>query len=97
MKTVIAAGLALSLAAAPIHARADGGQIAAGIIGGLAAGAIIGSMVRPPPPVYYAPAPVYAAPPPVYVAPPTCYFAPGAPVWDQWRGIWVRPQVQVCN
>jgi hypothetical protein len=54
-------------------------------------------MVRPPPPVYYAPAPVYAAPPPVYVAPPTCYFAPGAPVWDQWRGIWVRPQVQVCN
>jgi hypothetical protein len=97
MKTVLAAGLALSLAAAPIQARADGGQIAAGIIGGLAAGAIIGSMVRPPPPVYYAPAPVYAAPPPVYVAPPTCYFAPGAPVWDQWRGIWVRPQVQVCN
>jgi hypothetical protein len=98
MKTVIAAGLALSLAAAPIQARADGGQIAAGIIGGLAAGAIIGSMVRPPPPVYYAPAPVYAAPPPVYVAPPpTCYFAPGAPVWDQWRGIWVRPQVRVCN
>ena len=42
------------------------------------------SVAPPPPPVYYAPAP-------------TCYFAPGAPVWDQWRGIWVRPQVRVCN
>jgi hypothetical protein len=45
------------------------------------------------------PAPVYAPPPPpVYIAPaPTCYYAPGAPMWDQWRGVWVRPQVQVCN
>ena len=83
MKTVIGVGLALSLLAAPIQARAENGQIAAGILGGLAAGAIIGSAVRPPPPVYY--------------APPTCYYAPGAPVWDQWRGIWVRPQVRVCN
>ena len=89
MKTLIGMGLALSLVAAPIQARAEGGQIAAGIIGGLAAGAIIGSMVRPPPPVYYAPAPVYVAP--------ACYFAPGRPVWDPYRGIWVRPQVQVCN
>jgi hypothetical protein len=98
MKALIGVGLAVALAAAPIQARADGSAVAAGIIGGLAAGAIIGSALRPPPPVYYAPAPVYAPPPPVYVAPaPTCYFAPGAPVWDQWRGIWVRPQVQVCN
>jgi hypothetical protein len=96
MKTVIGVGLALSLLAAPM-ARADNGQIAGGILGGLAAGAIIGSAVRPPPPVYYAPVPVYAAPPPVYYAPPTCYYAPGALVWDQWRGIWVRPQVRVCN
>jgi hypothetical protein len=81
MKTLIAAALAVSLAAAPIQARAENGQIAAGILGGLAAGAIIGSAMRPPPPpVYYAPAPVYVAPPPpVYYAPaPTCYFAPGA-------------------
>jgi hypothetical protein len=99
MKTLVAAGLALSLAAVPIQARAENGQIAAGILGGLAAGAIIGSAMRPPPPpVYYAPAPVYAPPPPVYYAPaPVCYYAPGAPVWDQWRGIWVRPQVRVCN
>jgi hypothetical protein len=98
MKTVIGVGLALSLLAAPMQARAENGQIAAGILGGLAAGAIIGSAMRPPPPVYYAPAPVYAPPPPVYYAPaPVCYYAPGAPVWDQWRGIWVRPQVRVCN
>jgi hypothetical protein len=58
------------LLAAPIQVRAENGQIAAGILGGLAAGAIIGSAVRPPPPVYYAPAPVYAPPPPVYYAPP---------------------------
>jgi hypothetical protein len=92
MKTVIGVGLALSLLAAPLEARAENGQIAAGILGGLAAGAIIGSAMRPPPPpVYYAPAPVYVAPPP------TCYYAPGAPVWDPYRAMWVRPQVQVCN
>jgi hypothetical protein len=97
MKALVGTALALSLLAAPIQARADGGQIAAGIIGGLAAGTIIGSMVRPPPPVYYAPAPVYVAPPPPAYVAPTCYYAPGAPVWDGYRGIWVRPQVQVCN
>ena len=97
MKTIIGVGLGALLLAAPIQVRAENGQIAAGILGGLAAGAIIGSAVRPPPPVYYAPAPVNA-PPPVYYAPaPTCYYTPGAPVWDQWRAMWVRPQVQVCN
>jgi hypothetical protein len=96
MKAVIATALAGALLAAPMQARADGGQVAAGIIGGLAAGAIIGSALRPP--VYYAPPPVYVAPAPVYAAPPpACYYAPGAPVWDAYRGIWVRPSVQVCN
>jgi hypothetical protein len=89
-----AAGLTASLVAAPIEARAgDGGAVAAGIIGGLAAGALIGSAARPPA-VVYAPAPVYAVPPP---PPPTCYWAPGAAVWDPYRAAWVRPQVQVCN
>ena len=83
-----------SLVAVPIEARAgDGGAIAAGIIGGLAAGAIIGSAAARPP-VVVAPAPVYAVPPP---PPPTCYWAPGAAVWDPYRAAWVRPQVQVCN
>ena len=71
-----AAGLTASLVRhAPIEARAgDGGAVAAGIIGGLAAGAIIGfggAAARR----LLAPAPVYAVPPP---PPPTCYWAPGA-------------------
>jgi hypothetical protein len=90
-----AASVAVSLVTAPIEARAgDGGAVAAGIIGGLAAGALIGSAAARPPVVVVAPAPVYAVPPP---PPPTCYWAPGAAVWDPYRAAWVRPQVQVCN
>jgi hypothetical protein len=100
MRTIVAIGVVAAFAAAPTQARAENGQVAAGILGGLAAGAIIGSAARPapPPPAYYYPAPVYAPPPPAaYVAPPPCYYAPGTPVWDGYRGIWVRPQVQVCD
>jgi hypothetical protein len=99
MKTIAAIGAVAALAVAPIQAHAENGQVAAGILGGLAAGAIIGSAMRPapPPPAYYYPAPTYA-PPPAYVAPPPpCYYTPGAPVWDGYRGMWVRPQVQVCD
>ena len=99
MRTSVAFGLVLALIGAPIQAHAENGQVAAGILGGLAAGALIGSAVRapPPPPAYYYPAPAYA-PPPAYVVPaPSCYFAPGAPVWDSFRGAWVRPRVQVCD
>jgi hypothetical protein len=99
MRTIIGVALALSFVGAPIEAQAENGQVAAGILGGLAAGAIIGSAVRPPPPpAYYYPAPAYAAPPPAYVVqPPTCYYTPGAPVWDSFRAMWVRPRVQVCD
>jgi hypothetical protein len=68
INAVFAAVLAvgMSLAAAP-GARADGGQIAAGVAGGLIGGALLGSALAgrpvnaapPPPPVYYAPAPTY--------------------------------------
>ena len=100
MRTIVALALGLALIGAPIEAQAENGQVAAGILGGLAAGALIGSAVRPapPPPAYYYPAPAYAAPPPAYaVPPPPCYFTPGAPVWDSFRGTWVRPRVQVCD
>jgi hypothetical protein len=99
MRTIVAIGLVAALMAAPIQARAENGQVAAGILGGLAAGALIGSAVRPaPPPAYYYPAPAYVPPPPAYVTPaPSCYYAPGAPVWDGFRGVWVRPQVRVCE
>ena len=99
MRTIVATGLALTLTGLPIQSHAENGQVAAGILGGLAAGALIGSAVRPapPPPAYYYPAPAYA-PPPAYVVPaPSCYFTPGEPVWDSFRGMWVRPRVQVCD
>jgi hypothetical protein len=90
---VLAAAATLSAAVMPVtpaHAG-KGGAVAAGVIGGLAAGAIIGSAVASQP-RYYAPAPVYVAPPP-----PRCYWTRGEPVWDGYRGVWVRPRVQVCD
>jgi len=78
-------------ASVPTHAQAEGGAFAAGLLGGLAAGAIIGATA---PRYYYAPAPVYVAPAPVYAAP-YCYWSRGEPVWDGYR--WVRSRIQVCN
>jgi hypothetical protein len=90
---VLATAAAMTAAIVPVPAQAgNGGAVAAGIIGGLAAGAIIGSAASQP--RYYAPEPVYAAPPP---PPPSCYFTRGEPVWDGYRGVWVRPRVQVCD
>ncbi|MFC7552540.1 hypothetical protein ACFQU7_10125 [Pseudoroseomonas wenyumeiae] len=76
-------GVAL-LAASPAaeahgwHRRGpSGGAVAAGIIGGLAVGALVAGAAQaapPPPPVYYAP-----PPPPVYYAPPVAYYAPPPP------------------
>ena len=77
--------------------QAGGGDVAAGLLGGLAAGAIIGAATAPryygPPPAYYAPPPVYVEPAPAYA--PACYWTRGEPVWN---GVaWVRPRVQVCD
>jgi PXPV repeat-containing protein len=73
----------------------DGGNVAAGIFGGLAVGTLLGAAAASSP-RYYEPAPVYVAPAPVYVVP-TCYWTRGAPVWDGYRGIWYRPRIQVCD
>lgn len=72
MRKLAAAVLAIVLGAGSIavtvpEAKADGGQIAAGLAGGLLGGALIGSALAsprvyvapPPPPAYYAPARVY--------------------------------------
>ncbi len=90
--TAVAAAATLALVAvgAPSNAHAQrGGAFAAGVIGGLAAGAIIGSAVAPR---YYEPAPVYGAP--VYAAPP-----PGCVqqqwVWSPRRGEYVLRNVAV--
>jgi hypothetical protein len=75
------------LAPKPAAAGDGFGGFAAGLVGGLAAGTIIGAATAPPV-VYAAPAPVYA---------PTCYWTRGRPMWDPYRGIWVRPRIQVCD
>jgi hypothetical protein len=66
------AAAAMVAAALPSSAQAhcDGCGVAAGVVGGLAAGAIIGSAIANSQPRYVEAAPVYAAPPPVYDEPP---------------------------
>jgi hypothetical protein len=87
---VALAGAALELATAvSTPARAGGSDVAAGLIGGLAAGTIIGAAVA---------GPRYYPPPPVYVAPaPYCYWTRGEPVWDGYRSVWTYPSVRVCE
>lgn len=78
MGKIASAVAALTLAAGPFllpaPARAENGQIAAGVVGGLVGGALLGRqrsvLARPAPP----PPPVYYAPAPVYVEEPVCRF-----------------------
>ncbi len=105
-----AAGIALSALAVPAPANAGcfGCAVGAGVIGGVAAGAIIGSAIAnspPPPPAYYPP-----PPPPGYYAPPAAYAPPPGPAYAElgpgcyWgkRRVWVEGvgyrtrTVQVC-
>jgi len=98
---IVAAAAAIAVAGTlsePAQAGSRGGAVAAGVLGGLAVGAIVGAAAAQPryygpPPAYYAePEPVYAAPPPSQ-----CYWTRGEPHWDGYRGMWVRPRVQVCD
>jgi len=99
--TVIAlAAAALVAAAVPgtAEARCNGCGVAAGVVGGLAAGAIIGSAIA-----NSAPAPVYAAPPP---PPPAYYYeeSDDGPVchverrrvWVEGYG-WRHRRIEVCD
>jgi hypothetical protein len=100
MKRKMTAAIALVAVLATAHPAlaGDGAAVAAGALGGLAVGAIIGSSAAQP--RYYAPPPmvVYEEPEPLYNEPPTaCYWTSGEPVWDAYRGAWVRPRVQVCD
>ena len=104
--SIIALAAALSLAAAlPSSAQANCGGcgVAAGVVGGLAAGAIIGSAIANSGPRYVEPAPVYAAPPP---PPPPAYAEPPEftgsvchterqQVWDGYA--YRMRRVQVCD
>ena len=104
--TAIAAAAAMTLAvvAAPDQADArwrgnrHGGGIAAGVLGGLASGAIIGSMANQGyyyapdysgSGYYYGPGPYAYEPPPVYVRPAPRYYGGGGGCWivtDKDRG-----------
>lgn len=92
MKKVLALTFVV-LCVAPTTSRADGGQIAAGVAGGLLGGMLLGGALAPRP--YYAPAPVYVEPAPVYVR--RCYWSRGEPYWDDWRERWIHPRVRVCD
>ena len=93
--TVLAAAstIAIAAVAAPQQAEARGGRVVAGIIGGLAAGAIIGSMAASNgyrygygPGYYYGPGPAYYGPP--------CYWTRQR-VWDGYG--WYVRRVRVCG
>jgi len=95
MGKIVSAIMAVTLAAGPlllpVSARAENGQIAAGVVGGLIGGALLGgalaSRPAPPPPVYYAPERVY-------VEEPACRVVRER-YWDGYG--WVYRRVQVCN
>jgi hypothetical protein len=93
---VLTATFVLSATAAPGIARAENGQVAAGVAGGLLGGMLLGGALAQQP--RYAPAPVYVEEPPLYMERPSrCYMARGEPVWDDYRGMWYRPRVRVCD
>jgi hypothetical protein len=101
--TIIALAAAAILAAAlPSSAQAycNGCGVAAGVVGGLAAGAIVGSAIANSRPVYVEPAPVYAPPPPAYAEPPAYVDGPVCHTERQqvWDGYAYRMRrVQVCD
>ena len=108
LAAVAGIGLASLAAPAPANAGCYGCAVGAGILGGVAAGAIIGSAIAnnpPPPPAYYPPPPGYYPPPPGAYGPPPgpgyAQLAPGC-YWGQ-RRVWVEgvgyrmQTVQICQ
>lgn len=97
------AAAALVAAASPAEAGCRGCGVAAGVVGGLAAGAIIGSAIANGQPRYAEPAPVYVAPPPppaAYVEPPDYVDGPVCHVerHQYWDGYGYRTRrVEVCD
>jgi hypothetical protein len=91
----------LLAAALPSSARAhcDGCGVAAGVIGGLAAGAIIGSAIaRPPGPVYVEPPPPPPPPSAVYyddADTPVCHVEHQR-IWVDGYG-WRERRVEMCD
>ena len=94
MKKTISALLAVatvagSLTAVAPVAKAENGNIAAGVVGGLIGGALLGGAIASS-----RPAPVYVTPAPVYVEEPVCRLVRER-FWDGYD--WRYRRVEVCN
>lgn len=92
-----AAGLVAVTLPTTADARNRGGAVAAGVIGGVALGAILGGALAGP--RYYEPAPVYVAPPPrrrIYVEEygPACHVERER-FWDGYG--WRSRRVEICD
>lgn len=87
-----AATLAIAAVAAPPQAEARGGRIAAGVIGGLAVGALVGAAAANGP--YYGYGPRYGYYGPAYAYGPGCYWHRER-FWDGWG--WRIRRVRVCG
>ncbi len=101
LKVIALAAVALSASALPgtAEARCSGCAVGAGVVGGLALGAIIGSSIANSQPRYYEPAPVYVEPPRAYYAPeyvegPVCHVERQR-FWDGYG--WRHRRVEVCD
>ena len=84
----LAASMLVAAIVLPDNARADGGNFAAGLFGGLVAGAIVGSAIAPRQPVE----PIYVAPEPYYPEP-VCFGR--QQVFDPYYRVYRWRQVQV--
>jgi hypothetical protein len=86
---VAVATIAGSLVSVAPTAKAENGQIAAGVAGGLIGGMLLGGAIAGS-----RPAPVYVAPAPVYVEEPACRVVRER-YWDGYD--WRMRRVQICN
>jgi hypothetical protein len=100
LKIIALVAVGLSAAALPstAEARCRGCAVGAGVVGGLALGAIIGSSIANSQPRYVEPAPVYGGPPayyaPEYVEGPVCHVERQR-FWDGYG--WRHRRVEVCD
>src|ERR1700732_8264 len=81
---IVAIALTTSPLLLPVPARAENGEIAAGVVGGVLGGALIGGALASRP----------APPPPVYVEDPACRLVRER-YWDGYG--WSFRRVEVCS
>ncbi|MCX7297435.1 MAG: hypothetical protein WCG00_09415 [Hyphomicrobiales bacterium] len=93
---LVAAGLSAAALPTAAEARCNGCAVGAGVVGGLAVGAIIGSAIANGQPRYVEPAPAYAPPQRVYVEEegPVCHVERQR-FWDGYG--WRHRRVEVCD